>query len=57
LDLVDEAESHAFVVKSHEAAFHEEAKEIKELRQKLSEQAKMIFKLKEKGMYAFCVCM
>jgi hypothetical protein len=56
LDLTNKAESGAFVVKCHEAAFHERAKEIKKLRHELSEQEKLIFKLKINGKYAFCVC-
>jgi hypothetical protein len=50
-------ESHALLVKSRESALLEQAKEIKELRDKLSELDKVTFKLNMKGMYAFCVCM
>jgi hypothetical protein len=57
LDLKNKVESCAVVVKSHEAASLEQAKEIKMLRHKLSKQEKMLFKLKSKGMYAFCACM
>jgi hypothetical protein len=53
LDLKYKVESHAFVVKSHEAALHEQAKEIEMLRHMFSEQQKMRFRLKIKGMYAF----
>jgi hypothetical protein len=44
-------------VKSHDAAVHEQAMEIKKLNHQLSEQEKLFVKLKVKGMYAFCVCM
>jgi hypothetical protein len=47
--------SHAFTLKSREAALHDLAKEIKKLRHKLSKQEKKLFKLCMKGMYAFCV--
>jgi hypothetical protein len=57
LDLKNGVESGTAVVKSHEAAFHDLAKEIKKLRQKVSEQEKRVFKLCMKGMYAFCACM
>jgi prefoldin subunit 5 len=57
LDLKNGVESGAVVVKGHEAACHDLAKEIKKLRKELSEQEKMIFKLCMKGIYAFCACM
>jgi hypothetical protein len=57
LDLKFKVESRAFGEKIHEAALHEEAKEIEMLRHELSEQGKMLVTLKFKGMYAFCVCM
>jgi hypothetical protein len=44
-------------VKSREVAVHEQAKEIKKLRYKLSELEKMIFELLLNGVYAFCVCL
>jgi hypothetical protein len=44
-------------VKCHEAALHEQAMEIKKLNLELSKEEIMIFELKMKGMYAFCVCM
>jgi hypothetical protein len=44
-------------VKRHEAPLLEQAEEIKMLKHRLSEQEKMLVKLKVKGMYAFCVCM
>jgi predicted RNase H-like nuclease (RuvC/YqgF family) len=57
LDLKREVESRAFVVKRLEAALHEQAKEFKMLRCKLSDQKKMLDVLKGNGMYAFCVRM
>jgi hypothetical protein len=44
-------------VKNYKAALHEQAKEFEMLRCKLSEQEKMLVKLKVKGRYTFCVCM
>jgi hypothetical protein len=55
LDLKNKVESLAFVVKSHEEDLHEETKEIEMLKKELLEQEKVIFTLKMKGMYAFCV--
>jgi hypothetical protein len=57
LDLKNKVESRAFVLKSHEEALHEQAREIKKLNHQLSELEKILIKLKMKGMYAFCVCM
>jgi hypothetical protein len=57
LDLKNKVETRAFVVKSHEGALHEEAKEIKMLKHKLSKLEKVIFKFNMKGVYVFCVCM
>jgi hypothetical protein len=53
LDLKNNVDALAFFVMSHGAALHEQAKEIKKLRHKLSEHEKVIFKLCRKGMYAF----
>jgi hypothetical protein len=53
LGLKNKVESRAFVVKCYEAGLHEQKKQIKKLRHKLSRRKKMIFKLCMKGMYVF----
>jgi hypothetical protein len=53
LDLKNKVESRAFVVKCYEAGLHEQRKEIKKLRHKLSRREKMIFEVCMKGMYVF----
>jgi hypothetical protein len=40
-------------VKSHEAALHQQTKEIQMLQHMFSDQEEMIFKLNRMGMYAF----
>jgi hypothetical protein len=54
--LKNKVEPRGFTGKSHEGDLNDQGVEIQMLRHKLLEQEKMIFELKIKGMYAFCVC-